>query len=1001
MTPTLRNALCFLCLYLAIAAAHVHAGPARITTSGTCWTMENDVLKTVVSFAKGSIDMTSFYNKSASVEYLTGKGSRCLFKHVVDGQAFAANDGGWSLANAATGDISFHDKNWGQQLSVTLVRTAPAKIQITLVFEMYNGRAGLRYHTSIKNNDAAKTLTLSASDILALNFPDRPHTLHHVPNNTLWEKSTGGLADGKRNCLVRYDTGDGWAVNPENNWCTSTEPGAHKGNYAHTFLHINAWSSIDHVKVASDPVAVQLVLFPNEEIEYFAVNLEVFKGDMWDARVAVSEHLRLRYKFNPARMISINDWQWYAGGTRTDAYYRNTAVPAAMEAGLDRIHVDDYWNGEGKEFIRDSDQPLTDFTRDLPALGKWIESQGLKLGIWFSPIGGQGQGWDAWGRDLADPATIAFKTKQLEDTLIAKYRSYWDQIDLGILFKTDGITSYSHPSDNVYRKGVNMRKYMNYFTRKYPDFIMQTTCEIDNIAGGESVSLLHMSDNGIAGLFRRTESHDNVKDMFNVIGMFPLEGMLETYGEDRQDDVWRAKSGWYYEWLLGRHTSIYYNLSTLTPEVRQLCRKFNDWRKSPRVLTVLNEVVRPVYNGPDSDNTGPWSWMFVNETKTTAILIAVGGANTTTPAITPALRWLDAGKSYLIEDITLQDDGTWHYSFKGKASGADLVKSGFAINLMENPSRGKAFWIQEAGPNPQQVLYADDSITSYQEAWDGRMLVVEVTGTPGSNATVVVYKKSADATEVKHVALDSQGKGRVEFSGNAITPNPVTPPTIAPGSRTFGETLEVTLTLPQETRPAAIHYTLDGTPPTNASPRYTAPLRLEKTTTLQSVAFVDGVLSPVVAATFTGRGAVPPLPHVYLSDLQPLRATTGWGEHPRMDKSIQDLPLSVAGITYTKGIGAHAVSEIDCALQPDYRRFVAVAGIDDEMKDFKPSSVVFEVWIDGKQAVKSPVMRPGDSFYFNVPIPAGSKSLRLLAGDAGDGMAGDHADWVNAGFMTK
>ncbi|MCX6877637.1 MAG: hypothetical protein NTW21_28080 [Verrucomicrobia bacterium] len=51
---------------------------------------------------------------------------------------------------------------------------------------------------------------------------------------------------------------------------------------------------------------------------------------------------------------------------------------------------------------------------------------------------------------------------------------------------------------------------------------------------------------------------DNVKDMFNVIGMFPLEGMLETYGEDRQDDVWRAKSGWFYEWLLGRHTSIYY-----------------------------------------------------------------------------------------------------------------------------------------------------------------------------------------------------------------------------------------------------------------------------------------------------------------------------------------------------------------------------------------------------------------------------------------------------------
>ena len=79
-------------------------------------------------------------------------------------------------------------------------------------------------------------------------------------------------------------------------------------------------------------------------------------------------------------------------------------------------------------------------------------------------------------------------------------------------------------------------------------------------------------------------------------------------------------------------------------------------------------------------------------------------------------------------------------------------------------------------------------------------------------------------------------------------------------------------------------------------------------------------------------------------------------------------------------------------LKPNYRRFVAVAGIDDEMKDFTQSSVVFEVWIDGKQAGKSPVMRPGDCFYFNMPIPSGSKSLRLLAGD--------HTDWVNAGFMT-
>ncbi len=989
----------------AVDASLPGAHPARITSSGTKWTLENDALKTVIAFSNGSIDMTSFYNKRASVEYLAAKGNRYLFKHVVEGHELVANDGGWSLAGSSISDISFYKKTWGKQLIVTIARTVPVPIRIRLVFEVYNGRAGLRYYSYIKNNDSSHNMTVSASDILALDLPNKAHTLYYVPNNTLWSSTTGSLADGRRNCLVRYDTGDGWAINPENNFCTSLEAGQFKGNYDHTFLHINAWSSIDDVRVYSDPLAVQLVLFPNEEVEYFSVNLEVFKGDQWDARVAVSEHLRLRYKFNPTRTISINDWQWFSSGNRTDAYYRNTAVPAVKEAGLDRVNVDDFWNGHGDSFLRDSDQPLTTFTTDLPTLGTWIESQDLKMGLWFQPSGSGTDGFGAWGggRDMADPAAIALKTDQVENTLIAKYRSYWDQVDCGLFWKNAANTPYSHPSDSVYRKVVNVRNFMNYIQHKYPDFIMQTTCEVDNPSnfGNESVALLHMPDNGIAGLFRRTESHDNVKDMFNAIGMFPLEGMLETYGEDRQDDVWRAKTGWFYEWLLGRHTSIYYNLVSLTPNVRQLCRQFNDWRKNPRIQALLNEVVRPVYNGPNNDNSGPWSWMFVNEAKTGAIVLAVGGANTSTQTFTPRLRWLDKGKTYLVEDITLQDDGTWHYSFKGKASGSALIKSGLAIDLQESPSRGKAFWIQEVGRNPQQVLYADDKIVSYTERWDGKAFTVKATGTPGATGTLVIYKQSVNATEIKTIALDAHGNGQIRSSGDAITPNPIEPPIIAPGCCTFGETIEVTLSAPENAGTAAIRYTLDGTPPTVSSPLYAAPIRLEKTTTLQAVTIVAGVQSPVASATFVGRGAVPPLPQVYISDLKPVRATVGWGEKPLMDRSIQDQPLSVAGNTYAKGIGTHAISEIDYELRPDYHRFVAVAGINDEMRNYTQSSVIFEVWIDGRRAAQSTVMRLGDFFYFNLPILPGSKSLRLIAGDAGDGFTCDHADWASAGFLLQ
>ncbi|MCX6877636.1 MAG: hypothetical protein NTW21_28075 [Verrucomicrobia bacterium] len=108
-----------------------------------------------------------------------------------------------------------------------IARTAAEKFQTRLVFEIHNGRAGLRYYSYVKNIDSAKTLTISASDILALNFPNNPHNLHYVPPNTVWSSTTGVLADGKRTCLVRYDTGDGWAINPENHFRTSLRPGIH------------------------------------------------------------------------------------------------------------------------------------------------------------------------------------------------------------------------------------------------------------------------------------------------------------------------------------------------------------------------------------------------------------------------------------------------------------------------------------------------------------------------------------------------------------------------------------------------------------------------------------------------------------------------------------------------------------------------------------------------------------------------------------------------------
>ncbi|MCY3021831.1 MAG: NPCBM/NEW2 domain-containing protein [Planctomycetota bacterium] len=147
---------------------------------------------------------------------------------------------------------------------------------------------------------------------------------------------------------------------------------------------------------------------------------------------------------------------------------------------------------------------------------------------------------------------------------------------------------------------------------------------------------------------------------------------------------------------------------------------------------------------------------------------------------------------------------------------------------------------------------------------------------------------------------------------------------------------------------------------------------------------------------------LPPVPHVHLSDLKPATATVGWGQ-AGVDKSIEGKPLTVNGKKYAKGMGVHAPSELLYACKPEYKRFVAVVGLDDEKRDDERPSVVFEVHADDKLLAQSPKLtwRTNRCWHFDVPLPAVTKRVRLVVTDAGDGIAADHADWVDAGFVTR
>jgi hypothetical protein len=742
---------------------------ATITKQRNTWILQNDALRSVVVFSNGSVEMTSFYNKLADREYLTGSGERHLFQYTFDGTNLVANAGGWSLDASAIKDIKVYGQTWGKQLAVEISRKCPQNVSIKLVFEIYNGSAGLKYSTFIKNNDSAHEKQISASDIIALNFPNEQHTLYYVPQGITWTSTNGSLVAGKENCLARYDTGDGWVISPENNHATSLVPGGFKGDPDNPFLFLDVWNGTPTVKVYSNPKAVQLVLFPKEEVEYFSVNLEVFKGDMWDGRKAAAQHLRQRFKYqNPSRILSVNDWFYSSSGTsRPESYLRSTVVPTLKEMGFDTMQMDALWSTTRDTIIPNAQT----FTTNLPAFADWVNSQGLNIGYWISLSGAK---W-AQGRDLADPATIRLRKKQMEEVVIPLFHVKWQQIDSGQLFKTDIVKPYSHPSDSVYRKFLAFKDYCNYISHKYPDILIRETCEFENLFKGGSASLMAINDNTVAGNFWGSSGGMYGKplfarDLFSYFGVFPAEGSLGYVGPLQFD----GSMGQMYQWLTARDIGIYTDPGLFSPEDIALVRKFTDWMHNPRIKSLLNELACPTSSGGTFDKLmAPYLWMFVNAAKDKALLI--GTSTERAPALTGNLRWLDSNKTYLLEDISLYNDGVVRYAFMGKKTGAELKSPGFEVNFAQSRTLAKAFWIQELATAHPHVLYADDKVVSYSEHWDGTSLVVNVKGAANTTGTIVVYKNAVADTEIKHVSIDASGHGTVACDSSTITA-PLPPP---------------------------------------------------------------------------------------------------------------------------------------------------------------------------------------------------------------------------------
>ncbi|MDP9052712.1 MAG: NPCBM/NEW2 domain-containing protein [Acidobacteriota bacterium] len=155
-------------------------------------------------------------------------------------------------------------------------------------------------------------------------------------------------------------------------------------------------------------------------------------------------------------------------------------------------------------------------------------------------------------------------------------------------------------------------------------------------------------------------------------------------------------------------------------------------------------------------------------------------------------------------------------------------------------------------------------------------------------------------------------------------------------------------------------------------------------------------VAPNAVWTFTtvAAGSV----NYFLSDLNWTSATTGWGPVEKDMSNGEEAAgdgktITIRGVTYAKGLGAHAPSDIHYAVA-GCTAFSSDVGVDDEVGGL--GSVVFQVWADGVKKFDSGVVTGASAkVTANIPL-SGNVDLELVITDAGDGNAFDHSDWAGA-----
>jgi hypothetical protein len=161
----------------------------------------------------------------------------------------------------------------------------------------------------------------------------------------------------------------------------------------------------------------------------------------------------------------------------------------------------------------------------------------------------------------------------------------------------------------------------------------------------------------------------------------------------------------------------------------------------------------------------------------------------------------------------------------------------------------------------------------------------------------------------------------------------------------------------------------------------------------RTLAPLAGIETPVSERRLPRR--IDRIDGVFLDTLEWTEATAGWGE-VRRNRSVMGKPMTMAGRVHHRGLGTHAHSRIVFEVLPEFTRFAATIGGDQEVG---VQSIIFVVEADGRELYRSPLMgRDSDPVDLDLRLQ-GARTLALIVEDGGDGIGADHGNWANARLL--